>query len=42
MEQVAIETANKRELRYIYALAVAMLHIIEWIARNERRLFNDQ
>lgn len=41
MEQIAIETANKRELKYVYALAVATLHILEWIERNERRLIND-
>lgn len=37
METVAIETANDREMRYIYAMAVALLHILDWIRRNDER-----
>lgn len=36
METVCEETANRREMRYIYAIAVAVLHILEWIERKER------
>lgn len=43
MEQIAIETANDRDLKYVYALAVAVLHILEWIVKNEGRLLpNDK
>ena len=38
VEDICIETANRRELRYIYYLAVAVLHIFEWIERKERYL----
>lgn len=38
IEDICIETANRRELRYIYYLAVAVLHIFEWIERKERYL----
>lgn len=36
VEDICIETANRRELRYIYYLAVAIYHILEWIERRER------
>ena len=37
VEDICIETANIRELRYIYYLAVAVYHILEYIERKERK-----
>lgn len=36
MDIIIDETANKRDKRYTYALAVAIKYILEWIERNEK------
>lgn len=36
VEEVCERTANKPDKIYIYALAVAVLHILQWIERRER------
>lgn len=35
MDVICERTANKRETAYIWAIAVAIGHILEWIKRQE-------
>lgn len=38
IDTVVEETANNRDKKYIYAIAVAVQYILEWIKRNGKEV----
>ena len=42
MDQISYETADNLKLRYIWAMSVAIAHIIEYLYRKDKNWGNTQ